>query len=104
MEEQLARLVWLAGRPCDVTLVHGACPKGADAIAHHFGLVVGIEIEAHPADWDSWGKSAGFRRNADMVNLGADLCLAFIRGGSRGASMTAGLARDVQIPTEVFRQ
>lgn len=32
------------------------------------------------------GRRAGIIRNLYMVNLGADLCLAFIQNGSRGAS------------------
>jgi hypothetical protein len=104
IEAELAHLVWLAGRPRDVVLVHGACPQGADAIADRFGLAVGLEIERHPADWKRWKKAAGFRRNAEMVSLGADLCLAFIKAGSRGASMTADLASNAGIPTITYKE
>jgi hypothetical protein len=37
-----------------------------------------------------------------MVNLGADLVLAFIRNGSRGASHTADLAEQAGIETRRF--
>lgn len=83
-------------------VVHGACPTGADAQAGWWArryAHLGITEEAHPADWRINGKRAGFIRNAHMVNLGADLCLAFIRDGSRGASHTAGLAEVAGIPT-----
>ncbi|MGY6019554.1 DUF2493 domain-containing protein [Streptomyces spinosirectus] len=82
----------------DLVIVHGACPSGADHIAHEWARGYGATIEAHPANWVINGKRAGFIRNQLMVNLGADVCLAFIRNGSRGASHTARLAEQAGIP------
>lgn len=86
-----------------LVVVHGACPRGADqhvadwcATANSFAD--SITEEAHPAAWALEGKRAGFIRNARMVNFGADTCLAFIAGGSRGASHTARLAEEAGIP------
>lgn len=102
-----------SGQP--VTVVHGACPTGADMIAAQWvkkvreaGWIVGEE--RHQAEnFGSW-PGCGPRRNKHMVELGADVCLAFIgpctspRCGrigqhpSHGASGCATLAEAVGIP------
>ena len=89
----------------DIVIVHGSCPTGADAMADEWARGFGATIERHPATWRPTGRldrSAGVRRNAEMVALGADVCLAFIRNGSRGASHTAALAEQAGIPTRRF--
>lgn len=81
------------------TLVYGACPTGADRMAADYAAAYGWIIEAHPADWSGQGRAAGPIRNAHMVSLGADICLAFIKDGSRGATGTATLAERAGIKT-----
>jgi hypothetical protein len=84
------------------TLVHGDA-RGADRIAAGIWRTWGLPVEAHPADWDSHGRAAGMIRNRHMVTLGADVCLAFIRDQSPGATHCADLAEQAGIPTRRYR-
>ena len=86
------------------TVVSGHCPIGADDMAEDAAHAMGMDVEEHPADWKKHGRRAGFVRNAEMVALGADLCLAFIRDNSKGATMTADLAMKAGIETIIYRE
>lgn len=81
------------------TIISGNCPDGGDQLCEDVARHRGLGLELHPANWEKLGKRAGFVRNAEMVALGADICLAFIHNQSRGASMTAGLAEKAGIET-----
>lgn len=98
-----------------MTLVHGACPRGADAQAvdwanYMISRSLPVKVEPHRAeDFGRWPR-CGPRRNAHMVRLGADLALAFIGPctsrhcrkpqphPSHGASGCADLAEQAGIP------
>lgn len=93
-----------------LVIVQGECDKGGvDQYADEWAAANGWTSEGHPADWQALGKSAGPLRNAHMVELGADLCLAFpgLRAFSNGfaRSGTAGclaMAIAAGIPTFVL--
>lgn len=98
----------LGDRPA--TLVSGACPTGADRMCETvwsrldspFTPTLRL-LELHPANWNRWGKRAGYMRNKEMVRLGANLCLAFWRGGSNGTADTIKRAQDAGIRTIIYR-
>lgn len=64
-----------------------------------------VDVDPHPADWDGpRKKGAGYARNAEMVKLGADICLAFIQDESKGATHCSKLAEEAGIETVYFRR
>ena len=88
-----------------LTVVHGDCPTGADAIADRWARrrdLEGVRLEPWPADWEKYGKPAEFIRNGDMGRRGADLCVGFLRDNSKGTSNMINTARLKGIPTHVI--
>lgn len=86
--------------PPPVTLVHGGA-RGADRLAGQIAREYGWTVEVHPADWERYGRSAGHRRNAEMVAAGADVVLAFPLGASRGTRGCVAAAAKAGIPVLV---
>lgn len=85
-----------------ITVVHGAA-RGADSIADNWAKAkiaqgAKVKVEAHPAEWDRYGKSAGPKRNQKMIDLGAKVVLAFPLGKSVGTRHAMGAARKAGIP------
>jgi hypothetical protein len=100
-----------------IVVVHRAA-RGADQFAAEAADESRLHQEPHPARWQVNGRrdlSAGYRRNGEMVALGADVCLAFLMPcnlrrcegtephDSHGAAHCAGLAREAGIPVREFR-
>jgi hypothetical protein len=103
-----------AGLDHDVTVVHGGA-RGADTIASEIAGALGWRTEPHRTDWNApcrdtcgerdhrrpgWGgvtycPAAGDYRNQEMVDTGADVCLAFYVHGSlnKGTSDCARRAK-----------
>lgn len=84
-----------------LVVVHGACRRGADAMAARWvagpGATLGFVTE-EPHPWPpNTGRRGGILRNSHMVNLGADRCLAFVRDASPGSSDCARKARAAKI-------
>lgn len=83
----------LAIRKCGwvPTVVLSGTAKGADRLGEQWAEQHGVKIERYPADWDTHGKSAGYRRNEQMAHH-ADALIALWDGESRGTAHMIKLA------------
>lgn len=86
----------------DVTLIHGACPWGADAIADRVARELGFRVVEFHADWSKHGPAAGPIRNAAMARSRPDVVLAFPTPRSRGTWDAVHRARKAGIDVRVF--
>ena len=93
----------LAELPRESEVLHGAA-RGADRLAGEAATSLGLWVEEHPADWERYGKRAGYIRNAEMLDRGPDLVLAFWDGESKGTLHTMKEAQRRGIPVEVIRE
>lgn len=57
--------------------------RGADRAGECWAQENNVPIRAFPADWNNWGKAAGFIRNSEMAKY-ADALVAFWDGASSG--------------------
>ena len=75
----------------DIEIVSGAA-KGADKLGEAYAEERGYKITRFPADWGTFGNSAGYRRNVEMAVYG-DALIAFWDGISKGTGHMIDIAR-----------
>lgn len=66
----------------NIEIISGTA-NGADKLGERYAIENGYQLKLFPADWNRYGKSAGFRRNVEMSNH-ADALVVFWDGKSRG--------------------
>lgn len=75
----------------EVEIISGGA-KGADKIGEDYALEHSLTLKVFNADWDKYGKSAGYIRNEEMAKYAYGL-VAFWDGKSRGTKHMIDLAR-----------
>lgn len=76
----------------NVTHVVSGGAKGADSLGEKYADEYALEKIIFQADWDKYGKSAGFRRNVDIIK-NCDICFAFWDGESHGTKHDIDLCK-----------
>lgn len=83
----------------EITIVHGGA-SGADRIAAQIARDWDVCQDVFVPDWRTHGPAAGPMRNQEMVDAGADVCLAFPFDDSRGTFDCMRRARIAGIEVE----
>lgn len=91
------------GYRSEITELVEGCARGADQMAEQWAAARGVAVRHFPAEWDKYGKAAGYRRNTQMLTTNPDLVIAFTEdlAQSRGTSMMINLSRRAGIPVMV---
>lgn len=87
--------------PPDTEVVSGGA-RGVDMMAEHAARKRGLKVTVFLADWDKYGKAAGFLRNGQIV-AHADKVVAFWDGKSRGTLDTIQKARAAGKDVEIYK-
>ena len=77
----------------DILCIISGGARGADALGERFAKEHDIECVVYRADWNKYGKRAGFIRNHDIINA-CTHCVAFWDGESRGTKHDIDLCRE----------
>ena len=83
----------------DVTIISG-CARGADQLGEQWAHQFGKPLIRMPAQWNTYGKSAGYKRNEEMAKIATHL-VAFWDGTSRGTAHMINLAEKYKLITHV---
>lgn len=84
------------------TVVVSGTAQGADRLGERWANENGVPVERFPADWDRYGKRAGYLRNEQMADH-AEALLALWDGKSRGTKHMIDIANRKGLLIYVYR-
>ncbi|WP_338733464.1 DUF2493 domain-containing protein [Mangrovimonas cancribranchiae] len=90
--ENLKRVCDLQLRQLDEVEIISGGARGADRLAIRYAEENQLKLTIVKPDWKTFGKAAGFVRNAAMIEF-ADLVIVFWDGKSTGTKHAIALAR-----------
>lgn len=83
----------------DIEIVSGTA-RGADSLGAKYAKERGYTVKEFAPQWDKFGRSAGYKRNAEMADY-ADALIAFWDGESKGTNHMINLAKEKNIKIKV---
>jgi predicted Fe-Mo cluster-binding NifX family protein len=88
--------------PIDSVIQGGA--MGADYFSSLEAARRGIKVFEFPAEWEKYGRSAGYVRNAQMLKENPDVVLAFQVGKSPGTENMVQIAQKKGIRVIIYKE
>jgi len=85
----------------NIEIVSGTA-RGADKLGEKYARENEYNLSFFPADWEKYGKSAGYKRNRAMAQY-ADILIAFWDGESKGTRHMIDLAYEEKLTVVVCR-
>ena len=84
----------------EIIIISGTA-RGADKLGERYAREKGYKIERYPANWDKYGKRAGYIRNEQMAKV-ADACVCFWDEQSKGTKHMIDLAKQYKLALRVI--
>ena len=85
----------------NITTIISGGAIGADKLGEYYAKKYSIPLEVFPAEWDKYGKSAGYLRNQQMAKH-AQALAAFWDGKSKGTQHMINIARIAGLRVDIF--
>lgn len=85
----------------DIEIVSGGA-KGADSLGERYANERNYGLKIFPADWNKYGKKAGYVRNVEMSEY-ADGLIAFWNGQSKGTKHMIDIAMKRNLRVRICR-
>ena len=83
-----------------ISIVVSGGANGADSLGERWAIDNGIETLIFPAEWDKYGKRAGYIRNQTIIQ-NCDCVIAFWNGESKGTNHSINLANKNSKPVKI---
>ena len=83
-------------------IIVSGCASGADALGERYAKENGFKVERYPANWGTYGRSAGPRRNKQMAEL-SDYVICFWDEKSKGTKSMIDFAKKYNKPVKIKR-
>lgn len=84
-----------------ITVICGMA-RGADLLGRRLAIENNWEVVEMAADWNRFGKAAGYKRNTEMAKV-ANACIVFWDGKSKGTGHMINLAKEYKLILRVIQ-